>query len=382
MAPGYPIGKIIMNEESLFFSQQKNKEAIREFLAKIRSITAEDAFSKSRNSNIELVLDSMFKNPKDWSTNCRINIEWLGDRFPSTLPAGNEQLDNKKLDDIFSSCFRFLLELYLSTKSSLVMELEQVRKFAKVNISEFSDEAALQIEYAHKDMPIAILKQLINNEKIESLAKFNDVVSRAEAMKTAWDEETQAIQKEWEDDLQTKKKEIDEIRSSLESYKTGFNFVGLFQGFDELAKEKVKEKEKGVLYLRIFGALVTLPIMLELSILLFNVNKISEMRSDLLFFSIPVFSLMIVLIYFFRIMLMNYKSIVSQLLQLELRKTLCRFIQSYFEYSGKLSEKNKDSLEKFENIIFSGIVSDDEKIPSTFDGLDQIVKLINAVKTK
>jgi len=46
------------------------------------------------------------------------------------------------------------------------------------------------------------------------------------------------------------------------------------------------------------------------------------------------------------------KSIQSQILQIELRMTLCQFIQNYAEQSKALKEQNKEGFEKFESLIF------------------------------
>jgi hypothetical protein len=88
-----------------------------------------------------------------------------------------------------------------------------------------------------------------------------------------------------------------------------------------------------------------------------------------------------VLIYFFRVVLSDYKFVQSQLLQVELRKTLCTFIQHYCEYSCEIKKKDPDALKKFENIVFSAIVSSDEKLPSAFDGIEQIGNLIKSAKS-
>ncbi len=68
-------------------------------------------------------------------------------------------------------------------------------------------------------------------------------------------------------------------------------------------------------------------------------------------------------------------------MQINLRKTLCRFIQNYTDYVQDVTDKESSSLAKFENIVFSGIVSDDGSLPSTYDGLDQIGKFIKSMKT-
>lgn len=68
-------------------------------------------------------------------------------------------------------------------------------------------------------------------------------------------------------------------------------------------------------------------------------------------------------------------------MQLELRMTLCQFIQSYAEKSKELKVVNKEGFEKFENLIFSSIVSSDEKIPSTFDGMEHITNFVKNFKS-
>lgn len=43
--------------------------------------------------------------------------------------------------------------------------------------------------------------------------------------------------------------------------------------------------------------------------------------------------------------------------------------------------KDKGVLEKFENLIFSGLVADPDKLPSTFDGMSQVGALIKSIKS-
>ncbi|MFC6168109.1 hypothetical protein [Acinetobacter terrestris] len=61
--------------------------------------------------------------------------------------------------------------------------------------------------------------------------------------------------------------------------------------------------------------------------------------------------------------------------------TLCQFIQSYAEKSKELKEHNKEGFEKFESLIFSSIVSSDDRIPSTFDGMEQLSSLLKNFKS-
>ena len=45
-----------------------------------------------------------------------------------------------------------------------------------------------------------------------------------------------------------------------------------------------------------------------------------------------------------------------------------------------MKKQDSSALEKFESLIFSGVVSDPEKLPSTFDGVEQIGNLIKSIK--
>jgi hypothetical protein len=62
--------------------------------------------------------------------------------------------------------------------------------------------------------------------------------------------------------------------------------------------------------------------------------------------------------------------------------SLCRFIQSYADYSIDIKEKNSEALSKFEAIIFSGLVGSEDKLPSTFDGIEQLTAFAKSITGK
>ena len=123
------------------------------------------------------------------------------------------------------------------------------------------------------------------------------------------------------------------------------------------------------------------PVVSEIYLFLFYTSLIKNNINVMLYSVVPMITLQIILVYFFRVALSNFKSINAQLLQIELRKTLCQFIQSYATYAKEMKESDKTSLEKFENLIFSGLITNEENLPSTFDGLEQIGKIIQSIKT-
>ena len=88
-----------------------------------------------------------------------------------------------------------------------------------------------------------------------------------------------------------------------------------------------------------------------------ELNQVKDLSGDFLNWKmfLPFVSIELISLYLFRVILTHYNSIKTQIMQLELRQTLCQFIQSYVEYAKEIKEKDGDSLEKFENLIFSSI---------------------------
>jgi hypothetical protein len=165
----------------------------------------------------------------------------------------------------------------------------------------------------------------------------------------------------------------------LSNYETGFNFVGLYEGFDNLGKQKEGEKKNLHKWLIFFGILILTPFSIELYTLYTHLESIDKIKNILLLSMVPTISITAIIIYFFRVILHNYKSVQSQLLQIDVRKTLCRFIQKYSESLAEV-KMEKESLAKFENIIFSHIHSDEDKLPSTYDGIEQLGNLVKSIK--
>ena len=133
-------------------------------------------------------------------------------------------------------------------------------------------------------------------------------------------------------------------------------------------------------WLVVMGVAIITPLVFEAFFVATNKEVFSVLSLENVFLALPLISIEIILIYFFRVILMNYRSVKGQVDQIELRKTLCQFIQSYSDYSGKIKKNDSVALEKFENLIFSAVLSDPGKIPSTYDGFDSFGDLIKNIK--
>ncbi|QLB17946.1 hypothetical protein A6B40_07730 [Mannheimia varigena] len=188
--------------------------------------------------------------------------------------------------------------------------------------------------------------------------------------------------------------DTDALSKKLDGYKTAFNFVGLYDGFNSLSEIKNKQKNNTFWFSIFLGSvLVVLPLVLILfhesigyffTDIKFELNTFKITHEFNWVRMLPVFGVELILLYFFRIVLNRLHVLQTEIVQIELRKSLCQFIQNYAKYAKEIRtlEDNKEVniLDKFENIIFSNILSNSDKVPSTFDGLEQLSNFIKEFK--
>jgi hypothetical protein len=352
-----------------FFNREQLIDGLKTFRTQLSLSKASNDFEVSRNQYLGEIIVSMINYPEEWNRYCQTNIKWIGTDFSSLILNHVNVPSSEFLNEIFFYGFRFVLEYDLSKTGELSIELKKAKEFAIRSVEDFDDFSRGEIEFALKQMPIMILKELINHESIQTIKDFNKLTKDAEISKN-----------EQEKDLKEREERVETLRKALSKYETGFNFVGLYQGFENLFVEKEREKRSYLFWLRITAFLIIAPLVSELIILYLHLGKFDDVKNVLAISIIPTISLVVILIYFFRVILYNYNSVKSQLLQISLRKTLCMFIQDYSKYASKLKEEDSSSLEKFESIIFSGLVSNNESIPATFDGVEQLGKMIKSFK--
>lgn len=352
-----------------FFENETTQRVISKFINRVDGLTYESDFESNRSKHLLVVCKAIISSPDLWDSRCQINIGWVGEHLVHFLGERTASLDKEELDSAMGLLFRFLLEFHLSTPNDIHRDLERARRFCTENSTSFSDEGQSDIHFAISEMPIAILKEIANSPAVESVRKLHLAKSSFEDTKKSWDKE-----------LKEREDRASNLKQSLDTYKDAFNFVGLSDGFNNLAEQKKKEIKNVLWWLRLVSILILLPLIFEVSYVLANIEKGAELTRIMMLVALPTVSLVVILVYYFRVLLANYKSLQSQLLQIDLRMTLCRFIHNYSEYAGDMKKQDKDSLDKFESIIFSGIAPNADHIPSTFDGVEQLGKLIKSVK--
>ena len=354
----------------MFFADESNSKTIGAFLRKAEAAHVEDEARKKRLDIAREIVSYIYRSPESWDDKCSFNIEHIGDQYLSSL----RDFDASKLtgiDHIYSMSYRFLCEFdfLVGAGKELSMELRSIKNKIQNDNDEIDDDVRSQIIYASFVMPANIAKQFINDANIGVFKEFEQKKSEAEELRD-----------KWESEIAQKEEEVTQLKNKLDEYKTGFNFVGLYQGFSDLREEKQKEAFWLFLSLIAMGVVILSPLIFQLMAVVFDIYNPKSITSEPLLIFIPIVSIEVILIYYFRVILINHRSTKTQLMQIELRQTLCQFIQSYAEYSAKIKKEDESALDKFENLIFSGVISDPGKIPSTYDGLEQIGNVIKSIK--
>ena len=338
--------------------------------------SAIDFLQQDRDDSIKVRLRQVLKiiktNAEEIDKNCSINVEWIGDQTVNALKNLNVFSDDKDNEAYMVAAFiyRFITEFDLSIQGDLSMELRAFSNGVDENLSKFTGAAKDQINFARQGMAAAVVKKIVNTEEFGSLRNIATATARVESR----------IQ-EWNASLEATEQKATQLSEALEKHTRAFNFVGLHEGFADLAddiKDELKTAQKQMIG---FGGLVLMPGLFELYLIWSKTVDLTSLSiPTLIASSLAVVALTLLVLYFFRIALRKADACRAQLIQVRLRMSLCRFIQDYASYSSDIKSKNEGALEKFESLIFSGIVSSDEKLPSTFDGIEQLASLAKSVR--
>ncbi|HED2337569.1 TPA: hypothetical protein R4Y05_003257 [Serratia liquefaciens] len=167
------------------------------------------------------------------------------------------------------------------------------------------------------------------------------------------------------------------LAERIETFKNDLNFISLSKAFSRMKATKLKELTWANVRFGLFMvALISIPLLI-----LYKHNLGQELSWGLLIYYVPAVTLEVLFIYFMRLFYSETKSIKAQLLQLDLRLSLCEFIQEYVRY--RVDCENADEvLKSFETLVFSPIQATEDNIPPMLDGVGALAELANKVMSR
>jgi len=371
-----------MKRSTPFFQKKENIEFIQNIIDKIKSFEnqklsneeSEKTFQSFILKNSIKISINILNQTERYDEFCKMTIAWEGKDFIEYLAIAEQkgEIDFNLIKNIFIGLYSFYFEYRLYSQDSndyYNNYLSYLEDNIYDNIDFFSKQEKNRIVYINLRKAGGIFREIICNKNFNTLLSLGENMSKAEAKI-----------KNWNNEFREKEEKIDILKKKLETYETAFNFVGLYNGFNDLSKNKNIEKYILIASLILMGFIVIVPLASEITLIAIYHQTLIKYKDIFIFAIFPMIAFELILIYFFRILLVNYKSVKALLIQIELRKTLCQFIQNYADYSKMIKEKDSTSLEKFENLIFSGLIMNEEKLPSTFDGAEQIANIIKSMK--
>ncbi|WP_010433078.1 hypothetical protein [Enterobacter mori] len=175
--------------------------------------------------------------------------------------------------------------------------------------------------------------------------------------------------------------DVIELEKRVGDLKSEYNFVGLSSGFNRIKEKKEIELRDVVInYRNLFGCIFIVPVLLLILHLAYP--GVFPKDYTVIFLALPFITIEMALIYFFRLSYLEAKSIRTQLVQIELRLSLCAFINEYVEYRRKNNASIDKVLDSFDSLIFSPIQTNENNIPSMFDGVEAIAGLAEKITKK
>ncbi|ELY4576234.1 hypothetical protein ACN5LW_002910 [Cronobacter turicensis] len=359
--------------EHHFFSSVDFKARAQDYIDNIGKLDSsftepfEDFFKSTITECTTRMLDYMMKVPQEWDMKCQYNIELWSSELLNLL---KEEIKNlKDIQKIFAALYPFVVENIMFDDEPPSGLKREFYMMGLNNNEQFDNSVRGSITGALLNLPGILVKKSLRELNISAFAEGKQQIDETE-------KKLRSLKAKMAEEIDV----VVALSDTLKDYKNDFNFAGLHSGFTDLGKLKAKELRRTKWLLILLGAVLPLPVLGE-AITLSKTTDISTIPPHLISL-IPVLSLTLIFIYFFRIVLVNFNSVRAQLMQIELRKSLCQFIQAYADYSKEIRTDKVNPLAKFEDVIFSNIMSSDEKTPSTFDGIEQLASMIKAVKGK
>lgn len=243
-----------MIEANKYFSTAERMSVFDRATAKLRSTIDDlpenyDARQRFMLDFVGTLFHSISRAPDLFDERCPMNIDALGDRYVSSANSISKG-DMQDLEFIFSTSYRFAIEYQLASKADLPSHLSQL--VGRVHDFQYDGITTSQLKYAEHQMIVNVLQRYLHHPDMVDVRALPDAMKRSESMRD-----------QYEAELKSREERAQELKNKLDSYKTAFNFVGLYDGFKSLRRKKGVEAWWGFVYLIVLGVLMLTPFLIK-----------------------------------------------------------------------------------------------------------------------
>lgn len=164
-----------------FFTLEDTQNRLRNLNQILVRILESDHDRYSMARQLILIVGITLNNADQFDKHCQQNIKWIGSSFSSQLANVEEPNEPLKLGQFLSTFYRFIVEFDLSIKNDLSLELQSFQRFVKENIAKLDSREQEQVLFARQEMPVAILKAMLNHDEIGNLknvTKFSNEIDQ------------------------------------------------------------------------------------------------------------------------------------------------------------------------------------------------------------
>lgn len=328
-----------------------------------------------------MMLNNIALHVDDYDQNAFSTREWLINNFSAVLES-RLTYELSAITRMHEYLARFAREKTL--RSGLANGEEQgiLNYYRQPNLS---IEEQSEADYIWNQLPLHLLETTskIAIARVEEQSKITSNVTEEiiEANKTL------NLVKGWKDEIENWESRVGEYQEILKGLHQQYNFVGLAKAFLDLLDSKRNEKKWQKFWVCLLALAALTPVGCEFYFTMIRTvpQTAGEVSKD--FFSafqdikwpalISLLGLEVILVYYFRVALLNFQLLRTEILQLELRWSLCAFIEGYINFvKDRKDDISADRLMRFEAMVFSGIDGSVKDIPNALDSIESLATII------
>lgn len=300
-----------------FLSKPENTQMLKRFARDLNTAQPIPDMPPQTEKVLKEMMVLISSNADKFDKTAVVFIEISGEHFMREVTDASNRwpnVSNVTFAEIFTLAYFLICELEFSQAGSPSPEISAINRFVRGNIERFQGDVKHRLIYATYFMPAYLTKEILRRSDLRGFQNLDTRVGEAKNLLDNWDGR-----------LKEKLELIEALEKRAANLNSTYNFVGLNNGFKNLRESKNIEKRIAVGLLFLLGLSMLLMPTYYIHTLFNDDVWSAKIKDGIVLLGPAMIGLEFILLYFFRVALSNFRSIRAQLLQLDLRMTLCQF---------------------------------------------------------